>query len=99
MRFIVIFFMCFAASAACNPSSAFDFLKSVGLFLVLVITSLILQYTTSGFRHSCPPLEVRGKARVKVKSKNKKKGESHEDFVSSPERWGDKNDSFFEDLD
>ncbi len=99
MRFIVIVFMCFAANAACNPASAADFLKSVGLFIVLVITSLILQYTTSGFRHSCPPLEVRGKARVKVKSKKKKKKESHEDFVSSPERWGDKTDSFFEDLD
>ena len=96
MRIVVIVMMCFAANAACNSNSAGEFLKASGLFLVLVITSMILQYTVSGFRHSCPPAEVKVKGRVKVVKKKK----CHNDFIDKPESWGGQEpDGFFNDLD
>ena len=70
MRLVIIVLMCFSANSACNASSLVEFSKATGLFICLVITSLILQYTVSGFRRSCPPVATKPK-RVKEDKKGK----------------------------
>lgn len=103
MRLVIIVLMCFSANSACNASSLVEFSKATGLFICLVITSLILQYTVSGFRRSCPPVSIKGRVKVSTKPKRvkaDKEGKTHSDFLNQPNQWGGREDnSFFEDLD